>query len=1124
MKRIFLVVLLNVCAASIYAQVVVTSPVVPVHNKVVTITFDASKGTASLKDYTGTVYAHTGVITDKSAGQWVYANQTWGENLPKYQLTGKGNNKWELTLSPSLREWYGVPSDEVILKMALVFRSGEPKTAGGADFYEGKDDGGKDIFIDVSEDDFNLAITSPKGNSLYTAGSSITLSAASSVLADLKLYSNGAQVKQADNDTLISHAMVAVKGNYAVVATATKGAQVKTDTVNFVVHGDSEVASLPAGVRDGINYDANDPSTVTLVLNAPLKSFVYVVGDFNNWKLDNDYMMKKDGARFWLTVSGLTPGKEYAFQYAVDGAIYVGDPYSEKVLDPWNDRYITDTTYANLTPYPDGKTDGYASVLQTAQTPYKWLVTNFTPPAKTDLVIYELLMRDFLKAHDYATLIDTLPYLQRLGINAIELLPFNEFDGNESWGYNPAYYCSPDKYYGSSKMLKRFIDECHRRSIAVIMDIALNHAFGNSPTVKMWWDAAANKPTADNPYHNRDAKHPYNVGEDFNHSSPHTQELVRRVVEYWLQEYRIDGYRFDLSKGFTQNYSDNIDSWSAYDESRVENWKRISGQVWAVKPNAYVILEHLGGYNEEVELCDNGMMLWSNQQPAYAEVAMGWSSNKSDLRNVQYSSHGFGAPHLVPYMESHDEERIMYELLHNGNEHNGYSTRNPATALERVAMAAVMFYTIPGPKMLWQFGEVGYDYSIGQCGNSDRIHNEDCRTDSKPIRWDYATDANRKKLFDVFSKLIHLKKTYPAIRQPNNFYIGVPEDNDNDLRKWIHADKGDSSLLAVINADVVEQKFDAYFPSTGKYYELFTGDSIDVATGTQWQFNLAPGEYRVYTRTKVNATPAIVIPQNPYPTVSITAPQSGATYLLGQNPVVSVSATNADSIFISLNGQRICKVAGSSAAYTISGITTPGTHTISATAWNEYDEATATVQITCVQPTITLSMTPDVTTAKTNAGATVQVAAPGADSIFLIHNDLQVIRKAGSTAQYDIHHFATAGTHTFAARAKFGSQTFTASRWITVTEVAPTPTGASKELAEKMHVYPNPFSEDLNIDAGEHAVSKVEFFNANGNLVLQHQLPQISGVVSINTSALSRGVYLLRISAASGVVTKQVVK
>ena len=168
----------------------------------------------------------------------------------------------------------------------------------------------------------------------------------------------------------------------------------------------------------------------------------------------------------------------------MDGTIRIADPYSEKISDPDNDKYISDSTYPNLIQYPYGKTTQIASVLETGQTPYQWHDSSFVPPAKTNLVIYELLIRDFLATHDYKTLADTLSYFKRLGINAIELMPIMNFEGNLSWGYNPNFFDAPDKYYGPKDDLKKFIDMAHQDSIAVILDIPFNDAFGSCPLVR----------------------------------------------------------------------------------------------------------------------------------------------------------------------------------------------------------------------------------------------------------------------------------------------------------------------------------------------------------------------------------------------------------------------------------------------------------------------------------------------------------------------------------------------------------------------------------------------------------------------------------------------------------------
>src|SRR5690606_29407461 len=172
------------------------------------------------------------------------------------------------------------------------------------------------------------------------------------------------------------------------------------------------------------------------------------------------------------------------------------------------------------------------------------LTTPLSPkPAKTDLIIYELLLRDFLAAHSFDVLADTLDYLARMGVNAVELMPVQEFEGNLSWGYNPSYHMALDKYYGNAESFKAFVEACHARGMAVILDVVYNHAFGQSPLAQLYWDAAQNRPAADNPWLNPVAKHDFNVGYDFNHESPATKTWVKRMLSHWMQAYGIDGFR-----------------------------------------------------------------------------------------------------------------------------------------------------------------------------------------------------------------------------------------------------------------------------------------------------------------------------------------------------------------------------------------------------------------------------------------------------------------------------------------------------------------------------------------------------------------------------------------------------
>lgn len=542
-----------------------------------------------------------------------------------------------------------------------------------------------------------------------------------------------------------------------------------------------------------------------------------------------------DGNRWWVQIDNLDASKEYAYQFLVDGKIRIADPYCEKILDPNNDSFISAITYPSLKAYPLGKTSGIVSVMQGAQTSYSWAVPTFTRPAKNNLVIYELHLRDFLAAHDYTTLKDTLNYLDRLGINAIELMPINEFEGNNSWGYNPSFYFALDKYYGTKNALKQLIDECHKRGIAVIVDMVLNHSFSQSPMVQLYYDQATGKPTTNNPWFNVDPTHPYNFGYDFNHGSEATKIFSKNVMKFWMQEYKIDGIRFDLSKGFTQKNNTDVGLWVAYDASRIAIWKNYNDYIKAIDPNNfYVILEHFASDQEEKELAAQGMMLWNNLNHNATQASMGFST-EADLSRGIYKSHGFtGSENLITYNESHDEERMMFKKLSFGNSSSTYNIKTLATALKRQEMSAVFLLSMPGPKMLWQFEELGYDVSIAQNG----------RIGEKPIKWEYNNISERKALYNAYSKMINLKIKNQAFTTTDFEY------NLGSAIKYLKLNGNTSNVVIVGNFDVITQAATINFPASGTWTDQLTGTSINV-TGGVYTATLASGEYHVFSNVSL---------------------------------------------------------------------------------------------------------------------------------------------------------------------------------------------------------------------------------------------------------------------------------
>ncbi|MGE5108420.1 MAG: alpha-amylase family glycosyl hydrolase [Sphingobacteriales bacterium] len=845
MRKLLLVAAANVFfLLSAKSQLLSWTPSFPLDNSTIVITMDATKGNQGLKDYVNPndVYVHVGVLTNLSTGptDWKYVKTTWATTDVIAKAISLGGNKYQYTIN-DIRTFFGVPFGETIKTINILFRNGAGTTVQ-------RNSDASDMYIPVyPAGQLAVRIDTPLRDSRFipvpetitkVIGDNISVKAVSSQSADINLKFNGTLFQTATGVTGLpgTSGNIIASGNQQIIAEAIVGAITVRDTINFFVAAPSNQAALPSNVRDGINYITQD--SVVLVLFAPGKSRVSIIGDFNNWTEQAAYQMNitPDGRRYWLGVGQLTPGQEYAFQYLVNGTLRIGDPYCEKVLDPDDDPSIG-ATYPNLKSYPTGLTSGNVSILQTNKPAYNWQVTNFSRPDKRKMVIYELLVRDFVANHDWKTLRDTLSYLKNLGVNAIELMPINEFEGNLSWGYNPSYYLAADKYYGPENDLKIFIDSCHKKGIAVIMDIAMNHSCGESPLVQLYWDAINNRPATDNPWYNPVAKHAFNVCYDFNHQSDSTKYFLDRVVEHWLTNYKIDGFRWDLSKGFTQTQTCdangancNVGAWSNYDQSRIDIWNRIYNKMQTVAPGTYCILEHFADNSEEVVLSNNDMLLWGNANYNYNQATMGFSTGWDFGGASIYTFRGWTKPGLVAYKESHDEERTMYKNLQFGNSSGAYNVKDLATALRREEMAASFNMMTPGPRMIWQFEELGYDISIDFNG----------RTGNKPIKWDYFTDPNRKKLYNVFSGLIALRNQYS-----NPFINGVINASLGAGFKTLQVTHADLKITVIGNFDVVPQTANVTFQSSGTWYSYLTGESFN-ATGGSQSITLQPGEYYVY--------------------------------------------------------------------------------------------------------------------------------------------------------------------------------------------------------------------------------------------------------------------------------------
>lgn len=765
------------------------------------------------------------------------ANGQWSNSDEAQKMTNNGDGSFSYTFTPSTL-FNSTDISEIGVLAKAKNGSGDKKT--------------QDHLISVGT--YQVSLNQPTQDlSILESGDQFTISAQSNLTSDFELYANNTLISSVAANTNFSYNYtVNTDTDFELVANHTNSNASESFQFSAMITPMPIEESLPSGLKNGINYDISTPNEITLVLEAPNKDFIHVIGDFNNWEMNSNFLMKKDSAlnKYWLTIDipeNSSWSTDFLFQYLIEGQIRVADPYSTLILDPFNDTYINETTFANIPDYPS-ETSEIVSWFRYNE--YNWQFTNFERPEQEDLVIYEVLLRDFDQNHSFEALINRLDYLENLEINAIELMPVNEFDGNISWGYNPSFHMALDKYYGSPESFKAFVDAAHQRGIAVILDVVYNHATGQSPYFRMYNDCNGcyeGQATADNPLFNQnDPNTAFQFFNDIDHTSTFTENWLDEMNRFWLEEYNLDGFRFDFTKGFTNTPGDG----GAYDASRIAILKRIYNQIRAIDNDAYVILEHFAPNAEETELIihrattqsdEKGMMVWQNLNFQYNQATMGYAD--SDFSGVNYQNRGWTTASNVSYMESHDEERLMFKNLEYGNNSGSYNITNLNTALERMKMAGAFFFTVPGPKMIWQFGELGYDYSINHC--EDGTINNDCRTSPKPIVWDYLNNNNRTSLHDFWVQLINLRNN-ESIFKTANFSVNTSDDAQKII-KLTHDNPSTDDVEEIViigNFGVTQTSISPELPSTGNWYN-FVDDSYISITQTNQSISLEAGEFMI---------------------------------------------------------------------------------------------------------------------------------------------------------------------------------------------------------------------------------------------------------------------------------------
>lgn len=528
--------------------------------------------------------------------------------------------------------------------------------------------------------------------------------------------------------------------------------------------------------------------TIEFKLLAPYNKEASVIGCFSNWEA---IPMKRDEYGYFRTQVKLEDGTyQYKFRVRSKSWFFEPDQWVD-VVDPYATD-IDNSTQNGILRIKDGE-----KLVDT----YVWQHDDKPLPPDEELVIYELHIGDFSGGEDdpyvrgkYQHVIEKLDYLCELGVNAIEVMPVKEYPGDYSWGYNPRYFFAAESSYGSTAELKQLIDECHGKGIRVIIDGIYNHSEASSPLTQIdhdyWYYHSPQDP--DN-----------NWGPEFNYEhydenleTYPARKFIGDVVRFWIEEYHIDGIRYDAARQIG-NYD--FMHWI------VEEAKKIAGE----KP-FYNIAEYIP---EDASITNvDGPMDGCWHESFYHCVQEHIFGDAFDLERLKDALDGkrqgfMGATNIVNYLSNHDHDRLMVELANR-------EILDDA-AFKRAKLGAVLVMTAVGVPLIWMGDEFG-EYKPKT-------------PDPSKLEWSLLEGDRNRNLFEYYKGLIALRKNNRALYTENiDFFHEDPDSQVLAYTRW-----NDEGSRIVVVANFSNNYLAGYnvphFPENGTWHE-WTGN-YDIESG-----------------------------------------------------------------------------------------------------------------------------------------------------------------------------------------------------------------------------------------------------------------------------------------------------
>ncbi|QSJ14262.1 DUF3459 domain-containing protein [Nostoc sp. UHCC 0702] len=533
--------------------------------------------------------------------------------------------------------------------------------------------------------------------------------------------------------------------------------------------------------------------SIEFKLFAPRNQKSSLIGSFSDWQ---PIPMQKGEDGYFRTEVKLEDGVyQYKFRIQTKSPNFAPNEWID-VIDP----YATDVNEKGkhgIVRIKDGE-----RIIDT----YVWQHDDKPLPNNHELVIYELHVADFTanaevpdKKCTYIGVIEKLDYLCELGINAIELMPVNEYPGNYNWGYKVRHFFATESSYGSTEDLKRLIDECHSRGIRVLMDGIYNHTDEECPLMLIdrnyWYYEHMHYPEDPGNY----------WGPEFNYNNYDEKldvkpawKYVGDVVKFWIQEYHIDGIRFDAVRQLA-NFE-------------FLDWLAKQAQKHAGNKPFYTIAEHIPDTNTVVKPEGPLDGCWHESFRYFViphitgeQFELARLKEILDPRKQGYAT----AINTINYLATHDRQHVLRELGDRGI--------FDKDAFTRAQLAAVLLMTAMGIPMLWMGEEFGESQA-----KSENV------TQPKPISWSLLANAENHDLFEYYQKLIALRRQTPALQSGNIEFIH--ENADAKVLAFHRCYEWGSSVVVVANFS--DQNLNQYqipdFPKAEHWRDWFTNSEVEV--------------------------------------------------------------------------------------------------------------------------------------------------------------------------------------------------------------------------------------------------------------------------------------------------------